>query len=271
MVVDAGEVRLDDPHPLAPPRQRQRGPSAESARDDLEGPVGARAGTPIGDDLATGDARHLHRAGRGRAGDQQAVLGDQRHELSERGVHRLFVAEDVGVVELDRGEERDLAGGSAGTSIPCRRTPCRTRRLRRRTRRPRRAARTAGSSAERRRSGTRGRARRPAAPAPATKRWSSCRASRRRPGSAAPPAPRRRGTASRTARGTTRAGSSAPARPGPRRGPCGRRCRRRPRRAPIRGWPGRTPRTPESSAPRAGSTSAGRHVRPSPARRVRPP
>ena len=176
------------------------------ARGDLERPVGARAGPPVGDDLAAGAARHLHRARRRRAGDQQAVLGDERHELAERGAHRLLVAEDVGVIELDRRRAARSAGGSAGTSIPCRRRPCRTRRLRRRTRRRRRGARTAGSSAARRRSGTTGRARRRAARAPAATRSSSCRACPRRPRDARSAA--RPGTACRTATGTTRAGSS---------------------------------------------------------------
>ena len=107
VVVDAGEVRLDDAHPLAPARQRQHRAPANHAGGDLERPVGARARAAVSDHLAAGPARHLHCARRRGAGHQQAVLGDERHELAERGVHRLLVAEDVGVIELHRRQERD--------------------------------------------------------------------------------------------------------------------------------------------------------------------
>ena len=60
--------------------------------------------------------------------------------LRERRLDRVERREDVDVVELDRGEDRGLAAGSAGTSSPCRRTRCRTRRPRRRTGRPCRGA-----------------------------------------------------------------------------------------------------------------------------------
>src|SRR4029077_12975794 len=68
----------------------------------------ARARTPIGDDLAAGPPGHLHRPRRGGTGDEDAVLGDEGDELAERGAYLLLVAEDVGVIELDRGEQRDL-------------------------------------------------------------------------------------------------------------------------------------------------------------------
>ena len=111
------------------PRPAWSGRPARAATD-LERPVGARAGTAVGHDLRARAARDLHRARRGRARHQQPVLRDQRDQLAERGVHRLLVAKDVGVVELDRRQQHDLRAGSAGTSIPCRRTRCRTRRPR---------------------------------------------------------------------------------------------------------------------------------------------
>ena len=179
-----------------------RPPDARAA--DLERPVGARAGPAVGHDLRARAARDLHRPRRGRAGDQQAVLGDERDELAERGAHRLLVPEDVGVIELDRRQERDLAAGNGGTSSPCRRTRCRTRRPRRRT--PRRAPsrqdwRKLSGTPPIRNDGIAPRVR--AARAPAATTSSSCRACPRRPPTGASPRPAR--TACRTATETIRA------------------------------------------------------------------
>ena len=62
---------------------------------------------------------------------------------------------DIGVVVLDVVDDRACAAGNGRTSRACRRTPCRTRRLRRRSTSSRRAAPRCRSSRARRRSETR--------------------------------------------------------------------------------------------------------------------
>ena len=71
--------------------------------------------------------------------DERSVRGQDGDELPERVLDVIEVAVDVGVVELDGGEQQRLRRGSAGTSAPCRRTRCRTRRPRRRSAARRRA------------------------------------------------------------------------------------------------------------------------------------
>ncbi len=83
---------------VRPPMRAARRPRTSSRRPS--------PGAPYVIDLAAGAARHLERARRRRAGDEQAVLGDERDELAERRLDRLLVAEDVDVIELDRREDR---------------------------------------------------------------------------------------------------------------------------------------------------------------------
>ena len=58
--------------------------------------------------LQRADFRHIHRTGRGRAHHQVAVGRDERDELAEGILDRVLVGEDVGVVELDRGQDDQL-------------------------------------------------------------------------------------------------------------------------------------------------------------------
>ena len=203
-------------------------------------------------------ARHRRR----RAREQHTVLGDEYDELAEGGLDGLLVGEDVGVVELDRRQQRRARPGSAGTWSPCRRRPCRTRQHRRRARRPSRGAMIDESSAARPRSKTTGRGpRRPEHARGSTTSSFFVECPRRRQANAAGEeqlAEQRREQLERDVARLAQPSTSACR-------PCGTHCRRRRTRGPTRGSRSRSPRTHRLlELPQAASTWAGTRARPEP-------
>ena len=132
--------------------------------------------------------------------DDEPVAGHRAQQLMELPDDRVDVRVDVGVVELDVVRRSACAAGSGRTSRACRRTPCRTRRLRRRSTSSRRAAPRCRSCSARRRSGSPGSSPRTRESTRACSSSSSCRASRRPRAPICRAARARRATAGPTSR-----------------------------------------------------------------------
>ena len=105
VVVDAREAGLElaEPGPVLGGGEDRAATRAATAH--FEGPAGGAAGSTVRLDWTTRRARDLQRP-RGCAAHQQPAVGrDEGDEPPERLLHRLFVGEDVGVVELHRRED----------------------------------------------------------------------------------------------------------------------------------------------------------------------
>ena len=107
-VEDTGHAHVQGAHDFACARQPQDRPSPQLPASDFKGPVSVGARATVGRDPTARGACHLHRARRGRANHQMSLGWDERDELAEGILDRGLVGKDVGVVELDRGQNHNL-------------------------------------------------------------------------------------------------------------------------------------------------------------------
>ncbi len=107
-VEDACHPRVEGEHALAFERQAQDRATAHLSTRDLECPLRVGARPTVRGDLAMRALRHLERARRRCADHEISVGRNELDEFAERPLDRRLVGEDVGVVELDRGENHQL-------------------------------------------------------------------------------------------------------------------------------------------------------------------
>jgi len=106
-VEDPGHAGVEGRHHLALVGHAQDRTTAEVSARDLEDPLRLAAWAPVGRDPAARRLGDLHGAG-GRGADHQITVGwDERQELAEGVLDSGLVGEDVGVVELDRGQDHE--------------------------------------------------------------------------------------------------------------------------------------------------------------------